>query len=125
MIGLSAEGALDLWASAVGDVKARLRPLFRQERSAHSAGLFLDAVLGDCARKTGWMRAEAAGDEGPWRQQAVLGRSLWDADGLRDLVRDYALEELGEADGVLIVDETGFLKKGELLPISWTGSGVI
>jgi SRSO17 transposase len=58
------------------------------------------------------MRAEAAGDVGPWRQQAVLGRSHWEADALRDVVRDYALETLAEGDGVLVIDETGFLKQG-------------
>jgi SRSO17 transposase len=58
------------------------------------------------------MRAEAAGDAGPWRQQAVLGRSHWDADALRDVVRDYALETLAEGDAVLVIDETGFLKQG-------------
>jgi SRSO17 transposase len=58
------------------------------------------------------MRAEAAGDPGPWRQQAVLGRSRWDADALRDLVRDYALETLAAPDAVLVIDETGFLKQG-------------
>src|SRR4051794_15600876 len=64
-------------------------------------------------RKTGWMRAEAAGDPGPWRQQAILGRGRWDADALRDIVREYALEHLAEDDAVLVVDETGFLKQGK------------
>ena len=64
-------------------------------------------------RKTGWMRAEAAGDPGPWRQQALLGRGRWDADALRDVVRDYAVETLAEPDAVLVVDETGFLKQGK------------
>jgi SRSO17 transposase len=67
------------------DVKGRIAPLFRQERMARSAGLFLDALLGPERRKTGWMRAEAAGDPGPWRQQALLGRAQWDADALRDV----------------------------------------
>src|SRR5213082_4247321 len=58
------------------------------------------------------MRAEAAGDEGPWRQQAVLGRGRWEADALRDIVRDYALETLADPDAVLVFDETGFLKQG-------------
>jgi SRSO17 transposase len=62
------------------NVKRRLRPLFAQERSAANAALFLDGLLGDERRKTGWMRAEAAGDPGPWRQQALLGRDRWDAD---------------------------------------------
>jgi SRSO17 transposase len=75
--------------------------------------LFLDGLLGDERRKTGWMRAEAAGDPGPWRQQAILGRGRWDADGLRDIVRDYALETLADEDAILVIDETGFLKQGK------------
>jgi hypothetical protein len=51
-------------------------------------------LLGPERRKIGWMRAESAGDSGPWREQAVLGCSHWDADSLRDMVRDYALTEL-------------------------------
>ena len=66
MAGASIETTLELWASSLRDVKARIRPLFTQERVAASAGLFLDGVLGDERRKTGWMRAEAAGDPGPW-----------------------------------------------------------
>src|SRR5688500_19704386 len=79
---------------------------------AQSAGLFLDALLGPERRKTGWMRAEAAGDPGPWRQQALLGRAQWNADALRDVVRDYVIETLADRDAVLVVDETGFLKQG-------------
>jgi len=86
--------------------------LFTQDRVAASAGLFLDGLLGDERRKTGWMRAEAAGDPGPWRQQAVLGRGRWDADALRDIVRGYVVEHLADDDAVLVVDETGFLKQG-------------
>jgi SRSO17 transposase len=108
----SVEATLELWASSLRDVKGRFRPLFQQERMAASAGLFLDALLGPERRKTGWMRAEAAGDPGPWRQQALLGRATWDADALRDVVRDYAVERLAEPDAVLVVDETGFLKQG-------------
>jgi SRSO17 transposase len=113
MTGASIEATLDLWASSLRDVKARMRPLFRQERVAISAGQFLDGLLGEERRKTGWMRAEAAGDPGPWRQQAILGRGHWDADALRDIVRGYALETLADADAVLVVDETGFLKQGK------------
>jgi SRSO17 transposase len=113
MTGVSVEAALELWASALRDVRQRIRPLFTQERVAASAGLFLDGLLGPERRKTGWMRAEAAGDPGPWRQQAVLGRARWDADALRDVVRDYALETLADTDAVLVLDETGFLKQGK------------
>ncbi|MGC1955046.1 MAG: IS701 family transposase, partial [Gammaproteobacteria bacterium] len=73
MAGGTFEVTLELWASSLRDVKGRIRPLFQQERMAASAGLFLDALLGPERRKPGWMRAEAAGDIGPWRQQAVLG----------------------------------------------------
>src|SRR3990167_2689334 len=113
MTGASIETTLELWVSSLRDVKSRMRGLFTQERVAASASLFLDGLLGDERRKTGWMRAEAAGDPGPWRQQAILGRGRWDADGLRDLVRDYVIENLVAADAVLVIDETGFLKQGK------------
>lgn len=113
MTGASIETTLELWASSLRDVKDRMRGLFTQERVAASANLFLDGLLGDERRKTGWMRAEAAGDPGPWRQQAILGRGRWDADGLRDIVRDYVVENLATDDAVLVIDETGFLKQGK------------
>jgi SRSO17 transposase len=112
MTGASIETTLELWASSLRDVKARMRGLFTQERVAASASQFLDGLLSDERRKTGWMRAEAAGDPGPWRQQAILGRGRWDADALRDIVRDYVVETLGAKDAVLVIDETGFLKQG-------------
>ena len=113
MSGASIETTLDLWASSLRDVKARIRFLFSQKRVAASAGQFLDGLLGTEPRKTGWMRAEVAGDPGPWRQQAILGRGRWDADALCELVRDYALETLADEDAVLVIDETGFLKQGK------------
>ena len=113
MAGASIEATLELWASSLRDVKARMHPLFTQERVAASAGAFLDGLLGNERRKTGWMRAEAAGDPGPWRQQAILGRGRWEADSLRDIVRGYALETLADDDAVLVLDETGFLKQGK------------
>ena len=113
MTGASIETTLELWASSLRDVKARMRGLFTQERVAASANLFLDGLLGDERRKTGWMRAEAAGDPGPWRQQAILGRGKWDAEALRDIVRDYVVENLATNDAVLVIDETGFLKQGK------------
>ena len=113
MAGVAVEDALELWAASLRDVKGRIRPLFTQERVAVSAGLFLDGLLGPERRKTGWMRAEAAGDPGPWRQQAILGRGRWEADALRDLVRDHVVESLADRDAVLVLDETGFLKQGK------------
>jgi SRSO17 transposase len=100
-------------ASTLRDVKRRMRGLFEQDRSAMNAEWFLDGLLGDERRKTGWMRAEAAGDPGPWRQQALLGRDRWEADALRDVVRDYVIEHLADENAVLVIDETGFLKQGK------------
>src|ERR1700731_1800515 len=113
MVGASIEATLELWASSLRKVKGLMRPLFAQDRAAMNAGLLLDGLLGDERRKTGWMRAEAAGDPGPWRQQALLGRDRWDADALRDLVREYVVEHLADDNAVLVIDETGFLKQGK------------
>jgi SRSO17 transposase len=112
MIGVAIEQMLELWCVELRQVKADLQSLFAHPSIAASAAAFLDGLLGPERRKTGWMRAEAAGDLGPWRQQAVLGRSHWDADALRDMVRDYVLETLASPGAVLVIDETGFLKQG-------------
>src|SRR5674476_1399847 len=90
MVGASIETTLGLWASSLRDVKARVRPLFRQERVAASAWNFLDGLLGSEPRKTGWMRAEAAGDLGPceynstftgkWTRGLLIRRNIADGD---------------------------------------------
>jgi SRSO17 transposase len=113
MAGVAIEQMLELWSAELRHVKAQLRSLLAHPSVATSATAFLDGLLGSERRKTGWMRAEAAGDAGPWRQQAVLGRSRWDADALRDLVREYVGETLASEDAVLVLDETGFLKQGK------------
>jgi SRSO17 transposase len=80
---------------------------------AGSGSRFVDGLLGRSGARRAGMRAEAAGDPGPWRRQAILGRGRWDADALRDIVRDYVVEHLADDDAVLVVDETGFLKQGK------------
>lgn len=109
----SLEATLELWSTTLRQAKQRIRPLFAAPSVAASANAFLDGLLGGERRKTGWMRAEAAGDPGPWRQQAILGRTHWDAEALRDVVRDCVVETLASPDAVLVVDETGFLKQGK------------
>src|SRR4029079_13431652 len=113
MPAASLETTLELWSATLRQAKQRFSPLFAAPSVAASANAFLDGLLGGERRKTGWMRAEAAGDPGPWRQQSVLGRTHWDAEALRDVVRDYVLETLGSPDAVLVIDETGFLKQGK------------
>src|SRR5215203_777765 len=112
MTGVAIEQMLELWCVELRQVKADLKFLFAHPSIAASAAAFLDGLLGPERRKTGWMRAEAAGDSGPWRQQAVLGRGRWEADALRDVVREYAVETLADPAAVLVADETGFLKQG-------------
>ena len=115
------EATPEVLASALRDVKGRMRQLFAQERTAVNAGLFLDGLLSEEQRKTGWMRSEAAGDAGPWRQQELLGRDRWNADALRDVVGEYVVEHLRDDDAVLVIDETGFLKQGKPR-VAWHGS---
>ena len=112
MPAASLETTLELWSTTLRQAKHRIRPLFAAPSVAASANAFLDGLLGAERRKTGWMRAEAAGDPGPWRRQALLGRSHWNADALRDGVRDHVIETLGVPEAVLVIDETGFLKQG-------------
>ena len=92
-------------------VHERLGQLGRRQLR-ETGGAFLDGLLSGIERKTGWMMAEQAGLARPWRMQGLLGRNRWDADALRDEVRAYAVEALGYADGMPVVDETGFVKKG-------------
>jgi SRSO17 transposase len=106
-------GTLVSWQQELVALKARMASIFSRAEVRASAGLFLDGLLSGVERKTGWLMSEQAGLERPYRMQSLLGRSFWNADDLRDLVRRYVVEALGEADGVLVVDETGFVKKGE------------
>ena len=105
-------GSLLRWERELTELKDRLAPVFVRSEVRRSAGAFIDGVLSGIARKTGWQLAEQAGLGRPYRMQSLLGRSCWDADALRDLVRDEVIARLGDRSGVLVVDETGFLKKG-------------
>ena len=101
------------WRGELIALKDRLGTVLGRRELRETGAAFLDGLLSGAERKTGWMLAEEAGYAAPYRFQSLLGRSHWDAEALRDVVRDYAIEALGDADGVLVVDETGFVKKGE------------
>jgi SRSO17 transposase len=105
-------GSLAAWAEDLHRLKSRIGPVFGRREVRETAGAFLDGLLSGVERKTGWLLAEQAGLSHPARMQALLGRSRWSADDLQDRVRAYVLESLGDPDGVLVVDETGFVKKG-------------
>jgi len=106
-------GALLDWEAELASLKARLAPIFRRRELKATASAFLDGLLSGISRKTGWQMAEQAGLERPYRMQSLLGRSVWDEEALRDDIRAYVFEALGDPDDVLVVDETGFVKKGE------------
>jgi SRSO17 transposase len=105
-------GSVSDWSHALAGLKEFIAPAFNRSEQRVSAGVFIDGLLSGAERKTGWMLAEEAGLARPYRIQSLLGRSSWSADALCERVRSYALEVLGDPDGVLVVDETGFLKKG-------------
>lgn len=100
------------WDRELMALKGRLGPAFGRREVRSSASAFIDGLLSGIARKTGWLMAEQAGLDRPYRIQSLLGRSSWSADVLRDLVRTEVIGSLGDPSGVLVVDETGFLKKG-------------
>ena len=73
---------------------------------------YVSGLVAGLERKNGWTLAEWAGEVSPDGMQRLLRRADWDVDGVRDDVRGYVVEQLGDPDGVLIADDTGFLKKG-------------
>ncbi|WP_457810704.1 IS701 family transposase, partial [Streptomyces anulatus] len=90
---------------------ARIAGRFRRVEPRSTARAFVLGLLSGVERKNCWQLAEQAGRDRPGAMQRLLRGARWDADEMRDEVRSYVLDHLG-GDGVLIVDETGFLKKG-------------
>jgi SRSO17 transposase len=86
---------------------------FARVETRRRAGKFLLGLLADLPRKNCWAIAEHAGDRDPHGMQHFLARASWDTDGVRNDLRDYVIGALGDADGVLVFDETGDLKKGD------------
>jgi SRSO17 transposase len=100
------------WTGEIERVYQRLRPRFARAEMRVRGRRYLLGLLGGAARKNGWQLAEAAGERSPHGMQDLLSRAVWDADAVRDDLRAYVVEHLGAPDAVLVVDETGFLKKG-------------
>src|SRR5215207_2223840 len=106
---------VERWSEDFGSLLDRVGPCFGRHDLRARAGGYVRGLLGRVERKNGWQVAEYLGDEKPYGVQRLLGRASWDAGAVRDEVRRYAAEHLldGGEGGVLVVDETGFLKKGE------------
>lgn len=101
------------WSVEFSALLQRLEPRFGRVESRRRVAAYLKGLLAPVERKNGWQLAEAAGDRTPDGVQDFLSRVLWDADAVRDDLRAYVTEHLGDAAGVLVLDETGFLKKGD------------
>ncbi|WP_435887063.1 IS701 family transposase [Streptomyces albidoflavus] len=101
----------DRWIVTFNDLMRRIAHRFRRIEPRRAANAYVQGLLSDIERKNCWNLAEQAGLTGPQTMQRLLRTAHWDADAVRDDVRHYVHEHLG-GDGVLIVDETGFLKKG-------------
>ena len=101
------------WAGELDRLGERLGHLFARSEPRRRALGYLKALCGDAERKNAWQVAEYLGEPDPTGVQHLLGRASWDADGLRDELSRYARDHLHDARGVLVIDETGFLKKGE------------
>ncbi len=100
------------WAGELEAVGRRVAGRFARAEPRRRALAYLTGLLGTAERKNGWQLAEQAGDGTPYAVQHLLGRAAWDADAVRDDLQAYVVEHLAGPGGVLIVDETGFLKKG-------------
>ena len=108
-----ATGGVENWALGLEELARRVAPRFVRTEPRRRALAYLRGLLAPLERKNGWQLAEAAGDATPDGVQDFLSRMRWDADAVRDDLRAYVAERLGDPDAVLVLDETGFLKKGD------------
>src|SRR5918997_2453690 len=109
---MTAIGTAEGWARELEALAARIAPRFARAEPRRRALAYLRGLLAPLERKNGWRLAEAAGDATPDGVQDFLSRMHWDADAVRDDLRAYVVEHLGDPEAVLVLDETGFLKKG-------------
>ena len=109
----STPGAGGGWAAGLTALRARIAGRFARPEVRARVRRYLGGLLGRVERKNGWQLAESIGEPGPQGVQRLLNAAAWDAEGVRDDLRAYVVEHLGDAaSGVLILDETAFVKKG-------------
>jgi hypothetical protein len=114
---LEADEAADIeevqaWAAGLEALHARIAGRFARAEPRRRALAYLRGLLGNVGRKNGWQLAEHAGERTPDGMQRLLATADWDPDRVRDDLRAYVVEHLGDPSAVLVADETGFLKKG-------------
>src|SRR5918993_918685 len=105
---------IEHWSAYLEEVHSRIAHRFLRPEVRERAYRYLGGLLGEVGRKNSWQMAEAIGEARPRGVQHLLNDARWDPDLVREDLREYVVEHLGdEQSGVLVVDETGFLKKGE------------
>ena len=107
------EEELEQWQEEFEAFHARFADLFERSESREQARKYLRGLLTEAERKNSWQVAEAVGDLIPDRMQRLLYRVPWDADAARDRLQEFVIETFGDPEGIGVVDETGFLKKGK------------
>jgi SRSO17 transposase len=100
------------WQAGLDELLGRVARRFGRVEPRRHARAFVLGLLADLPRKNCWTIAEHAGDASPDGMQHLLARAVWDEDAVRDDVRAYLVEHLGDPGAVLVIDETGDLKKG-------------
>jgi SRSO17 transposase len=111
MVMIATDKVDDL-ARGLDELVERIAPRFRRVEPRRRVRTYLQGLLCPVERKNGWQLAEHAGDPTPDGVQDFRARMRWDADQVRDDLRGYVVAQLGDADAVLVLDETGFVKKG-------------
>jgi SRSO17 transposase len=101
------------WAKGLDNIAERIHHNFVSNPTFERATLYIKGLLSDVERKNGWQLAESIGDNTPYGVQNFLNRASWNADTVRDDLQSYVTEHIGSEDGIIILDETGFLKKGD------------
>jgi SRSO17 transposase len=100
------------WAHCLQDVHARVGPRFARAEQRQRVLLSLQGLLSPLERKNGWQLAEAAGEANPYGMHELISRAKWDADAVRVDLQGLVHERLADPQGVVVIDETSFLKKG-------------
>jgi SRSO17 transposase len=102
----------EIWTAAFKGLNQRIKHAFTRREAHVRALMYLQGLMSEVPRKNGWQVAEEVGEATPYAIQHLLDRARWDCDGVRDELRAYISETFASSNGVVVIDETGFLKKG-------------